>query len=236
MGSLSASFFMMEKDTFRWPTFFLIFITYYSGYLYTKYQSTPLLKKILILNALAGIVCIVLVLKNHNIERLYKWAVICGMGLLYNSDFLSKSIRQIPLLKIFYVGLVWALVNAWLSFPQFCLPVFMTSVLYISALVLPFDIRDINSDNIITIPKMIGIKGTKILGSMMILAAVIIATYTLRSEFAFAFGISGMISILLLCLARPNFRDSYFSFGVELCSGLPVLLLFITGFQDLPTP
>lgn len=227
MGSLMASFFMIEEGTFRWPTFFLIFITYFSGYLYTKYQNTRLMRSILILNSLAGIVCILLILQNHNTERLYKWAIICGSGFLYNSNFLRKGIRQIPLLKVFYVGLVWALVNAWLSFHTFNMPIFVISLFYITALVLPFDIRDIYSDDIKTFPKTIGMNATKIFGSSMILIAVIISAHVLQFKFALAFSISGIISILLLCLAEPRFKDSYFSFGVELCSGLPILLVFL---------
>ncbi len=226
MGSLFASFFMLEAGTFRWPTFSLIFITYFSGYLYTKYQNTQILKRVLFINALAGLVCIVLILQNHNIERLYKWAVICGLGLLYNSSFLSKTIRQIPFLKIFYVGLVWALVNAWLSFHTFDLPIFIISFLYITALVLPFDIRDINSDNMVTFPKIIGIKSTKILACCMMLFSAALAVGFLKSDFALAFCISTAFAMLLTCFAKPSLNDLYFSFGLELCTGLPLIIYF----------
>lgn len=223
-GSLFASFFMLEEGTFKWPTFFLIFITYFSGYLYTKYQNTKLLHRILILNAIAGIVCMVLILQNHNVERLYKWVIICGLGLLYNSKFLSQSIRQVPLIKVFYVGFIWALVNAWLSFQTFNVPIFFISLLYITALVLPFDIRDQNQDDVITFPKIIGSNGTKTLDTCMILLACFLSINFLQYQFALAFCISAAFAILLSVLASVKRNDLFFSFGVELCSGLPLLI------------
>ncbi len=49
MGTLFAVFFMIEQSIIKTPTIILIFITYFSGYLYTKYQNTgKLFYKILI--------------------------------------------------------------------------------------------------------------------------------------------------------------------------------------------
>jgi hypothetical protein len=36
-------------------------------------------------------------------------------GIAVQQFFLDVYIRKIPLLKVFYVGLVWALVNCWLT-------------------------------------------------------------------------------------------------------------------------
>ena len=127
MGTLFAVFFMEEQNTFRYPTFFLIFITYFSGYLYTKYQKTRHFLKILVLNAAAGIFCAFLIIHNHNEIRLIKWFIIVVLGLLYNSFFLDVYIRKIPLLKVFYVGLIWALVNCWLTLPEFSFSIFFIS-------------------------------------------------------------------------------------------------------------
>jgi hypothetical protein len=55
-GTLFAVFFMEEQNTFRFPSVALIFITYFGGYLYTKYQYTQHFFKILVLNAIAGII------------------------------------------------------------------------------------------------------------------------------------------------------------------------------------
>lgn len=230
MGTFFAVFFMLEQNTFRFPTAVLIFITYFCGYLYTKYQRSKIFWKILILNAIAGIVCAVLIIQNHNIERLYKWFFIVVLGLLYNSFFLENYIRKIPLLKVFYVGLVWALVNSWLSFPEFNAPIFWLSFLFITALVLPFDIRDMKSDNIITFPRLIGVQNTKYLAYFMVFFACLISIFYLKNEFAIIFFITSIFTFILIYFSENTNRDSYFSFWVESCSGLPFLIVFILDF------
>lgn len=85
MGTALAAFFMMEQNVFRFPTLLLVFLTYFSGYLYTKYQHHRHFYKILIVNAACGIFAMVLIFLNHNEIRIFKWLVIVVLGLLYNS-------------------------------------------------------------------------------------------------------------------------------------------------------
>jgi hypothetical protein len=124
MGTFLAIFFMLEQNVFRFPTVILIFITYFSGYLYTKYQNHQLFRKVLIFNIICGIVSLILIILNHNEIRILKWFFIVILGLLYNSYFLENYIRKVPLLKVFYVGFTWALINSWLILPQFHFTIF----------------------------------------------------------------------------------------------------------------
>ncbi|MGU3377554.1 hypothetical protein [Chryseobacterium sp. M5A1_1a] len=230
MGTLFAVFFMKEQNTFRLPTILLIFITYFSGYLYTKYQYTKHFFKILVLNAVAGIVCAFLIILNHNEIRLLKWFIIVVLGLLYNSFFLDVYIRKIPLLKVFYVGLVWALVNCWLTLPEFSLPIFLISFFYITALVLPFDIRDMNSDTVKTFPMLIGIQNTKYIAYALIFVSSLIGAFYLKPLYAIAFFLSTIITYIFIYFAENKRDDTYFSFGVETCSALPFLFLLIMEY------
>ena len=230
MGTLFAVFFMEEQNTFRYPSMFLIFITYFSGYLYTKYQKTKHFLKILVLNAAAGIFCAFLIIHNHNEIRLIKWFIIVVLGLLYNSFFLDVYIRKIPLLKVFYVGLVWALVNCWLTLPEFNLPIFLISFFYITALVLPFDIRDMNVDTVKTFPTIIGVQNTKYLAYIMVFTSCILSIFYLNLSSAIAFFLSGIITFILIYFSENERNDAYFSFGVETCSALPFLFLLIMEY------
>lgn len=230
MGTLFAVFFMKEQNTFRFPTILLIFITYFSGYLYTKYQYTKHFFKILVLNAVAGILCAFLIIHNHNEIRLVKWFIIVVLGLLYNSFFLDVYIRKIPLLKVFYVGLVWALVNCWLTLPEFSIPIFLISFFFITALVLPFDIRDMNSDTVKTFPMIIGIQKTKYIAYALVFISNIIAVFYLKPQYALAFFITGIITYILIYFSENKRDDAYFSFGVETCSALPFLFLLIMEY------
>jgi hypothetical protein len=230
MGTLFAVFFMEEQNTFRYPTFLLIFITYFSGYLYTKYQNTRHFPIILLINAIAGIVCAFLIIHNHNSIRLLKWFVIVVLGLLYNSFFLDVYIRKIPLLKIFYVGLVWALVNCWLTLPEFSIPIFLISFFFITALVLPFDIRDMKVDTVKTFPTIIGVQNTKYIAYILIFLSNILTVQYLTFNYSLSFFLSSIITYILIYFSENERDDAYFSFGVETCSALPFLFSVIMKY------
>lgn len=230
MGTFLAVFFMLEQNTFRYPTVFLIFITYFSGYLYTKYQKTKYFYKILVLNIFAGIASAVLIILNHNEIRLLKWFIIVILGLLYNSFFLETYIRKIPLLKVFYVGLVWGLVNCWLTLPEFDLPIFLISFFFITALVLPFDIRDMRSDTIQTFPKIIGVQNTKYFAYILVFISVILSLFYLKFPYGLSIFLTAIITFILIYFSESKRDDVYFSFGVETCSVLPFLFLIILEY------
>jgi hypothetical protein len=230
MGTLFAVFFMEEQNTFRLPSVALIFITYFSGYLYTKYQYTKHFFKILVLNGIAGIICAFLIYHNHNEIRLVKWFVIVVLGLLYNSFFLDVYIRKIPLLKVFYVGLVWALVNCWLTLPEFNFPIFFISLFFITALVLPFDIRDMKRDTVQTFPMLVGIQNTKYIAYLLIFVSNILSILYLDLHYSISFFLSSIISYIFIYFSENERNDTYFSFGVETCSALPFLFLLIMEY------
>lgn len=227
MGTFFAVFFMLEQNTFRFPSVLLIFITYFSGYLYTKYQNTKHFYKIFILNIIAGIFSAVFIISNHNEIRLVKWLIIVILGLLYNSFFLENYIRKIPLLKVFYVGFVWALVNCWLTLPEFNIPIFFISFFFVTALVLPFDIRDMKSDTVETFPKLIGVQNTKYLAYILVFISIILCLFYLKIQFSISFFLSSVFTFILIYFSKHSNKDSYYSFWVESSSGLPLLLLIL---------
>ncbi|QFG53073.1 hypothetical protein [Chryseobacterium sp.] len=230
MGTALAVFFMLEQNVLRWPTVLLIFITYFSGYLYTKYQKHRHFNSILIFNIICGLISGALIILNHNEVRLLKWLCIVALGLLYNSFFLDTYIRKIPLLKVFYVGFTWALVNSWLILPYFHPGIFIVSLLFVTALVLPFDIRDMKHDDVVTFPRLIGVQKTKYLASLMLTAGAVISIFTLQTEFAAAFVITNVISMIFVYFSENTNKDAYFSFGVESCSVLPLLITILMKY------
>lgn len=227
MGTLLAVFFMLHNQNFQWNTTIVIFTTYFCGYIYTKFQNTKYFLKVLILNLLLGTIILFLIIKFRTNEFLFKWLIIIFLGLFYNSKFLFKYIREIPLIKIFYVGLMWALVNSWLIFPEFKIGYFGINFLFISTLILPFDIRDINQDKIITFPKIIGVQNTKYLAYILMFLACLISFFTLNKIFAIAFFLTTIVSFILIYFSTMDKKDFYYSFGVELCGGLPFLFLIL---------
>ena len=229
-GTALAVFFMLEQNLLRWPTVLLIFITYFSGYLYTKYQKHRHFSKILVFNVICGVLSGALILLNHNEVRLLKWLCIVALGLLYNSFFLENFIRKIPLLKVFYVGFTWALVNSWLILPEFNPGIFIITLLFITALVFPFDIRDMRSDDIVTFPRLIGVGKTKLLAYTLTIASALTAFFSLETEFTAAFLITAIVSCVLIYFSHNKRPDAYFSFCVETMSGLPFLIIVLMKY------
>ncbi|MCZ2085458.1 MAG: hypothetical protein LC112_14415 [Flavobacteriales bacterium] len=228
MGTLFAVFFMFEQNIIKTPTIALIFITYFSGYIYTKYQgSGKTFNKVLVFNVICGIVSAALIIYNHNDGRLVKWLIIVVLGLLYDSKFLKYFVREIPLFKIFYVGLTWALINSWLILPHFNSEIFWISWIFITALVLPFDIRDMQSDTIVTFPRLIGIQNTKYLAYVLVFIALLISIFYLKNSYSLAFFLTSIVTFVMIYFSESSNRDSYFSFWVESCSGLPMLFLIL---------
>lgn len=231
MGTGLAVFFLLEQKAFRFPLMYLIFLTFFSGYLYTKYQDhKKIFYKILVFNVITGIVCVCLILKNHNYSVLLRWIIIVFLGILYNSFFLNYFIRKIPLFKIFYVGTVWGLMTAFLGLKEFDFAVFSITFLFISALVLPFDIRDMKYDEIITFPKLIGKQKTKQLAYILIFLSDLIAVLNLNIKFALALLLASIASCIFIYFSDEDRPDAYFSFGIETCSGLALGFYFILYF------
>lgn len=226
MGTFFAVFFMFEQNIIKTPTIALIFITYFSGYIYTKYQgSGKIFNKVLVFNVICGIISAALIIYNHNDGRLIKWLIIVVLGLLYDSKFLKYFVREIPLFKIFYVGLTWALINSWLILPEFNSEIFWISWIFITALVLPFDIRDMKSDTVVTFPRLIGIQKTKYLTYALVFISLMISIFYLEINYSFAFFLTSIFTFILIYFSESSNKDSYFSFWVETCSGLPLLFL-----------
>ncbi|MUP46619.1 hypothetical protein E0K83_12820 [Gramella sp. BOM4] len=159
------------------------------------------------------------------------------LTLFYAVPFLGagKNLRSLPSLKIFIIAVVWAgttvllpLVNEGRIFGVEEIVDFLQRVMFVILLTLPFEIRDLNYDqkSLETIPQILGIRSTKILGSILILliaGSEIIQTSFQQEDFI----------AMLVCLAVAGFMlwnskthqaKYYASFWVE---ALPMLYLAI---------
>ncbi|MDY3316340.1 hypothetical protein PG630_03315 [Riemerella anatipestifer] len=209
----------------------LVFLTYFNGYLYTKYQyRKPIIGRILVVNAVSFALGVILILSFYSVDVLLKWLTILLLGLAYNSRFLNTFVRKIPLLKIFYVGLSWALVSAWLFLPKIDGAIFLVSFLYVSALVLPFDIRDKSSDKVLTFPKFIGVAATKRLAYVLLIFSGGLSFIYFNTLYAVAFGGAIVVALALVYGASESKPDWYFSLLVETCCGLPLLFLILLEY------
>ncbi|ANW95250.1 hypothetical protein AXE80_02650 [Wenyingzhuangia fucanilytica] len=155
------------------------------------------------------------------------------LTLLYAYSFIGKngvrhSIRFVPGIKIFVIAFVWA--GTVVFFPVASSVVFdvnhflyfLSLLLFVVVLTLPFDIRDLSFDekSIRTLPMLLGLKGVKFLGVVLLVLSIGLHWFVFASRGLFAFLICAVILAFLLFYAKEKQPKYYASFWVE---GIPIL-------------
>jgi len=159
-----------------------------------------------------------------------------GLTLLYALPlYRSRNLRSIPGAKIFIIGLVWMGItvlvpleyhNLRFSSKIFyqCLEIF----LFVIALTLPFEIRDLKFDapKLSTIPQKLGVQNTKWLGTGLLVAAAIVSgvqNYVDETHFYISLAIF-LLTLVFLWSSKKQQRKYYASFWVE---GISILWLVL---------
>ena len=145
----------------------------------------------------------------------------------------KHNLRSIGGLKVYIIALVWAIVTVALPLVNNnhdinfdAIITIIQRYLFVIVLILPFDIRDLQYDNLklSTIPQSIGVKNTKFIGVSLLL--VFFFLEFLKDEFA----TNQIISLLIIVFVTALFvifsseeRGKYYSvFWVE---GIPIFWL-----------
>lgn len=170
--------------------------------------------------------------------------IIMGLGavtFLYAIPFLPKrffvdkhhNLRSISGLKVYLIGLVWAgvtvllpLINEHYEFNDEVFLTFIQRFIFIIALMLPFELRDLKYDSLKlgTIPQRIGIIRTKILGVLLALLFLFLEFFktNLVGHYILIQLIVTLVLILFILFSRETQSDVYTSFWVE---GIPLIWL-----------
>lgn len=190
-------------------------------FLKTKSFSTPLS----ILTILAGLFCFYFF---FNIKTTTQWSLIVAafFSLAYVLPvFGGKRLRDLPFVKIFTIAFVWAFVTVILPVQEYgnildnhVKFMFLERVLFVFALTIPFDIRDIDVDattNVKTIPLSIGVQNAKYLGILALLGCIFIVLllneqgiYSFKNTIALL--LTYTISITVVGLTQKDRGDYYF--------------------------
>ncbi|MBT8220534.1 MAG: UbiA family prenyltransferase [Bacteroidia bacterium] len=166
------------------------------------------------------------------------------LSILYVLPLLSKRkrLRDISIIKIFLIAFVWGTVAVIIPCIEFEKPIdsslrllFAEKTLFIFAITLPFDIRDLKVDQTFgtkTIPLLLGINKTKILGQVIILISALFVVfnseiYSTTQTIALVFGY--VIILYLLHLTNQHRKDLFYSFGLDGTIILQTALLLISG-------
>ncbi|MGB3608071.1 MAG: hypothetical protein WA775_03775 [Psychroserpens sp.] len=160
-----------------------------------------------------------------------------AVPLIPKAIFLDQqmNLRSISGLKIYVIALVWTGVTVFLplmnneqELSNDVLIVAGQRFVFVMALMLPFEIRDLSYDSLrlSTIPQKIGVKRTKILGLLLLIAFMgfeFLKSIVMLDQIL----VSGAISVLLLIVllfSKKNQIDYYSSFFVE---GIPIIWLLL---------
>ena len=171
--------------------------------------------------------------------KLRTQAAILFVGAL--SLFYPFGLRKIPFTKIFIISFVWttstmlllALENN-IVFSEYIALHLISRFLFVFAITIPFDIRDIKYDSgkLKTIPLIVGEKKSKWLANLAILICVIITIVQqlqnniILSNFLALIALYILTLILITKSAQKN-NEMYFSFLMESLSIFSYLFLII---------
>ncbi len=147
----------------------------------------------------------------------------------------QMNLREISGLKIYVIALVWAFTTVFLPLIdneiKVNIDVLITAIqrfVFVIVLMLPFEIRDLNYDSLklATIPQKIGIKKTKIIGTLLLMLFFFLEYFkdeidsnTIISTLLILF-----ITLLLLILSNKNQSKYYSAFWVE---SMPIVWIAI---------
>lgn len=161
-----------------------------------------------------------------------EWFLSGFMFLLYcvlrfRMEFIKRYILFHALAKIITVAMVWTM--ALSGFLGFEIVRDSTLFFLIFGLMIPFEINDLEKDKDFTqatLPQVLGLNGTKIIGYLLLTASVV---FMLSSEFAFkmkmAWVLSCMIAMVLVFFSNKNRTPLYFLALVDGVMWLPYLIL-----------
>lgn len=149
------------------------------------------------------------------------------------------KLREIPVIKIFIVGIVWGMSCVWVpaaadaSFPHWTSPevmVWMVSCsLMIFAITVPFDIRDLHYDGekLKTLPAIFGVRKSIVIatgGMVLSLGGIFLADHLstlVEFRHVLIYGVWTAVTCVVIAMSKPERHEYYYSFLID---GLLVVL------------
>lgn len=152
----------------------------------------------------------------------------------------NQNLRNIGGLKVYIIALSWAGVTVFVPLVDNACPINADAVLvalqrfiFVLVLMLPFEIRDMrfDSSSLATIPQKIGIKKTKIVGSLLLFLMFILEFFKdellLKQTMVLLFVL--VVTFVFVLFSKKNQHSYYSAFWVEAVPILWLLLLLIVG-------
>jgi len=236
--SLLAIVHLQYDLSWQYPLFIFVFCATVVTYNFIRYfplseANATLIRPIFIFSLLAGIgLCISATkLTFHTLLLAFFLGVLSFSYVLPNNRFFT-GLRQLPYLKSFVVVGCWAsvvvllpLINHKSQLSTSTVVGWIQMSLWTFATMIPFEIRDSygDSDRMKTIPQIFGIKGSKMIGTLFLIAVVILSYFLINEiEDMTPTVLTAAIATVLLCKSNEEQSPYYASFWVE---SLPMVWL-----------
>jgi len=176
-------------------------------------------------------------------ETLITIVIFAIITFLYAIPFLPKTwyldtqqnLRDISGLKVYVIALVWSgvtvvlpLVNNKVAFSETVIITVAQHFVFVMALMLPFEIRDLRYDSIklATIPQKIGIKRTKVVGFGLVLLFYFLEYFkdNIQSNYLLITFVISLMLAMFIYFSGNNRNKYYASFWVE---ALPIIWMLL---------
>ncbi len=148
----------------------------------------------------------------------------------------GMNLRRIPLLKLFIISITWSAAAILLPAQDMLIDnnrllLFLAAFFYMIAEIIPFDIRDLESDQLDelkTLPGVLNIKRSKFIAILALLLSnlILIPLLILDEDWIHLLAYLSSSIFLLICLlqVREGKADKYYSLLIELSLIFPYLL------------
>ncbi|GAL83724.1 UbiA prenyltransferase family protein [Sporocytophaga myxococcoides] len=158
-------------------------------------------------------------------------------SLFYSAPLLN--FKRIPFLKIFLISYVWSVstvvlpsINKGLGFfDKEVIEIFVQRFIFILALAIPFDIRDIELDkrnNIDTLPTLMGFGGAKLLSVILLILFILLGCLFYGLDYTFYSRLAiGILAIFLILKIKRSRSDLYYMVGIDGIMILSYVFLFV---------
>ncbi|RIA10547.1 hypothetical protein OE09_2412 [Flavobacteriaceae bacterium MAR_2010_72] len=230
---------------------YFIFYASIKGYNFVKYfgiakfhhRSLANWLKIIQLFSLLCFILLCYYALQLEVKTLIYISVFGFVTFLYAIPFLPKhlfmdekqNLRSIGGLKVYVIALVWAgvtvllpIINANYAYDLEVVITFFQRFLLVVALMLPFEIRDLNYDSLklSTIPQLIGVKRTKLLGLLLLVSFCLLEFFkdTFNATHFVSLCMVSLVTLVLIYYSKQDQGRYYSGFWVE---GVPILWLLL---------
>jgi len=195
-------------------------------------------KTLLLLSSVVSGIIALISLYYFNINAVYFLVPLCILSIIYVIPIIPFNnqlipLRSIPYIKVFTIAFVWAAITTILPLFNSNQPFYFSNnlilltieqFLFIVAITLPFDIRDLDFDkkqNVRTIPALIGVKNTIRLaeGLLIVFLALKIQDFylfeTLSSPKLISFILTTAITMTIVRFSTKKRSELFYSGWIE---------------------